>query len=100
VSSTSPTYAVLLQHLHLHYPPAGKNHVADHFVDGIKMKDTVDVFVMDGTRTVPVPGTYGNAERFEVPYVGDIAVINYQVPCTCTWFHPVCIKVGCTGSLS
>ncbi len=48
VSSTSPTYAVLLQHLHLHYP-AGKNHVANHFVDGIKMKDTVDVFVMDGS---------------------------------------------------
>ena len=91
MSSTSPTYAVLLQHLHLHYP-AGKNHVANHFVDGIKMKDTVDVFVMDGTYCT---GTYGNAERFEVRgtvRVGDIAVIsNYQVPCTCTWFHRVCI---------
>ena len=40
------------------------------------MKDMVDVFVMDGTYCT---GTYGNAERFEVPYVGDIAVINYQV---------------------
>jgi hypothetical protein len=54
VSSASPTYAVLLQHLYLHYP-AGKNHVAYHFVDGIKMKDTVDVFVMDGTYCT---GTY------------------------------------------
>ena len=54
MSSTSPTYAVLLQHLHLHYP-AGKNHVANHFVDGIKMKDTVDVFVMDGSYYCMVP---------------------------------------------
>ena len=55
MSSTSPTYTVLLQNLHLHYA-AGKNHVADHFVDGIRLKDTVRR-LRDGWD--------GNAKRFE-----------------------------------
>jgi hypothetical protein len=77
---------VLLQNLHLHYA-AGKNHVANHFADGIKMKDTV---------RRRRDGWYGNAERYEegddkLHAVTDCKkLVQHSIGCADSTFIPLC----------
>ena len=77
---------------------AGKNHVANHFADGIKMKDTV--------RRLR-DGWYGNNERFhegddEFHAVTDCKkLVTHSIGCADSTYIPLCDGIsGAIGALT